>query len=1144
MQTIRTCISLIAATGIFLLAPATPSFSQTFTKITTGSPVTEAGAWRSVNWVDYDRDGDLDLFVTRGLSGGQNNVLFRNEGGPGFSFTRMSALQISLDQRSSDGSTWADYDNDGYPDAFAVNWYNQNNLLYHNNGNGTFTRILTGPTVNDGGYSETASWGDYNNDGLVDLYVANSSGPRLNFLYRNTGNGQFVKITAGAQSQDVAVSRGVNWVDYDNDGDQDLFVANEVNGNENLYRNMLMETGADTFQRVTTGPLVSSGGSSWSGSWGDYDNDGDQDVFVVNWTNQASRLYVNNGDGTFGADSAGPLATDIGYGASAGWGDMDNDGDLDLIVTHAYSGGAAVNYLYRNLLAETDTARFERILAGPVVTDPGFMYGNAWGDFDGDGDLDLFVARTLAENQVNAFYSNDGNSNHWLTLDLRGTVSNAAALGAKVRVKAVMGGSPAWLTRVVEGQSGYCGQNLQLHFGLRDAATVDSLVIRWPSGFDEIFTGVAADRHLVVTENDSTPIVPVWPAQGYLNDSPEITLRWGRPLYYPPYRVQVATDSTFGGGVIADTIVGGDTTTLIKILSNFTRYYWRVRPARSIHDSMWSDIRNFDNAVQVPGATAPLNPADYSVDVPTSTILRWSAAVRATGYRLRLGTDSLFGTTMFDTTIADTAFSTGILPFLTGFYWDVQGVNFVGAGPVSPRSGFTTIIQAPVTPLLHGPAEGENDVGVPVTLTWLAVARAAAYEVQLSPESLFVPPWIRDTVVTDTSLTAEGLGSFTTYYWRVRSLNAGGLSIYSAFNRFRTILAAPVPTAPVRGSSQFSSVSFIWEASPPATIYHLQCGPDSGFPSVAFEDSMIAGTSIAVFSLQTDTTLYWRVRARHPESTSPWSPAGFFVTTPDTFSITTTSAWNLVSLPGFVTDRSGTAVFPGALTPFYRYDSAYIETDTLEYGAGYWVRLPPGSTVHVAGTKRFGDTIDVRAGWNLIAALSEGVAASSIATVPGGLSSSAVFGYDGGFYREDTLRPGRAYWIRLEEPGKLVLDTSPMAAVATRIRIRPEDIEPPSPPGSPVAGPPAVPASASLSRNYPNPFNPVTTVRFQLPSDGDVRLEIFTALGERAAVLVDGFQEAGYHSVEWNAAAFPSGTYYLRMIAGDYHATGRMLLVK
>ncbi len=1137
-------VAFPATLAIMLVAATGQSPSQSFTKITTGPPVSETGAWRSVNWVDYDRDGDLDLFVTRGLAGGQNNVLFRNEGGPGFSFTRMSALVISQDALPSDGATWADYDNDGYPDAFVANWYNQNNLLYHNDRNGSFTRVLAGPAVTDAGYSETASWGDYNNDGLVDLYVANSSGSKLNFLYRNSGNGAFTRVLTGRQSTDAGTSRGVNWVDYDDDGDLDLFVTNESNENEFLYRNMLLESGVDTFQRVIAGPLVNAAGSTWSGSWADYDNDGDQDVFTANNSGQASTIFVNGGGGSFAPDTAAPVATDAGFGASGGWGDFDNDADLDLIVTHAYSGGPTVNYLYRNMLTETDTARLEAVLTGPVVTDLGFMYGSSWGDYDGDGDLDLFVARTRNESQVNAFYSNDGNSNHWLTLDLRGTASNAAAIGAKVRARAVVNGSPVWQLRVVEGQSGYCGQNLQLHFGLLDAASVDSLVVEWPSGNVETFTGVAADRHLVVVENDSTPITPVSPGDGHLNDSPDILLKWNRSLHYPPYRLQVSTDPGFAGGIIADTIVGGDTAAIVRVVSNLDRYYWRVVPARSIHGPIWSATRYFDNDVQGPAATQGLFPLNGAVNVSLSAQLRWGRADRATSYRIRFGTDSLFATTLLDTSVADTTIDPGTLPFLTRFSWDVQPENFTGTGPVSPARYFTTIIQAPAMATLFSPPDEAISVGVPATIAWLTADRAATYQVQVSAESLFIPPLIRDTVTADTSVTVAGLGSYRTCYWRVRCFNAGGQSTFTAFREFRTAIAAPALLEPVEGASQFTIVTFAWAPSPPAATYRLQYGTDSTLTAVDFDDSTIAETEMTASSLQSEVRYYWRVSAHHPSGASPWSGIRSFVTALDTFLYSATAAWNLASLPGNVADRSAAVLFPGALTPFYRYDTGYVGEDTLEYGRGYWVRLAPGATIPVAGTKRLLDTIDVLAGWNLVGSLSEPLAVSVINTVPGGLTSSPFYGYAGGFRTEDTLRPGQGYWIKMDQPGKLVLSTSaPLAGHNALRRIVDGDVPPP-PPGDVVETGPAVPDRAGLGQNYPNPFNPSTVIRFQVPRGTGVRLGIYNATGELVAELLDGFKEAGYHSVEWNATGFPSGIYFLRMAAGTFRDVRKMLLLK
>jgi hypothetical protein len=209
------------------------------------------------------------------------------------------------------------------------------------------------------------------------------------------------------------------------------------------------------------------------------------------------------------------------------------------------------------------------------------------------------------------------------------------------------------------------------------------------------------------------------------------------------------------------------------------------------------------------------------------------------------------------------------------------------------------------------------------------------------------------------------------------------------------------------------------------------------------------------------------------------------------------------------------------------------------------VRLTPGSSIEIAGTKRFIDTIDVHAGWNLFGSVSEPVPVSSITSVPGGLSASPVFGYDGGFFREDTLRPGRGYWIRLDQPGQLIIDTSPPPSGKSGIRISASADGPPPPPqgeGLPVK--PAVPDRAALFPNYPNPFNPSTTIRFQTPADGEIRLEVYNAIGERIAVLVDGSHPGGYHSVAWNASLFPSGIYFVRMTAGTFHQTRNMLLVK
>ena len=177
------------------------SKAQFFTKIITGPLVSTAGDSRSVNWVDVNNDGLVDCFISNGPSGGQNNRLYINNGSGGFSLTLNDP--IVTDSKPSDGATFADSDNDGDLDCFVVNWYNVNNLFYLNTGSGAFSQVTTGIQSNDAGYSETASWGDYDKDGLVDLYVTNSAGSKKNFLYRNTATSTFTKISTGAIVNDV-----------------------------------------------------------------------------------------------------------------------------------------------------------------------------------------------------------------------------------------------------------------------------------------------------------------------------------------------------------------------------------------------------------------------------------------------------------------------------------------------------------------------------------------------------------------------------------------------------------------------------------------------------------------------------------------------------------------------------------------------------------------------------------------------------------------------------------------------------------------------------------------------------------------------------------------------------------------------------
>jgi hypothetical protein len=476
--------------------------AQSFTKVTTGSIVNTPSDSRSVNWIDFNNDGWHDLMITNGPQAGANNMLYKNNGDG--TFTEITGDPIVTDNKPSDGATWADQDNDGFIDCFVVNWYNVSNLFYTNNGDETFT--YHNDLFQDGGFSETASWGDYDNDGLVDLYVTNSEGNKKNFLYHNDGGGVFTKVVAGSIVNDAYYSRSINWIDYDNDNDQDVFVSNEENQHENLYNN----DGEGNFTPVTAINLLQDGGNTMSSSWGDYDNDGDFDVFLANNQGYCS-LFRNDGNDSFTKMTTDIVGNTFSQSFGSNWGDVNNDGFLDLYVTNSFGSGPHQNFLFMN----NGDGSFTRNTTSPAVQEQGWSYGCAFGDYDNDGFLDLAVANCYNASQSNSLFHNDGNSNNWLAIGCTGVVSNQSAIGTKVKIKVFINGQPTWLLREISAQSGYCGQNmLTVHFGIGTATNVDSVRIEWPSGILDIYEDINVNQRIFALEGQQItgtkePVMPV-----------------------------------------------------------------------------------------------------------------------------------------------------------------------------------------------------------------------------------------------------------------------------------------------------------------------------------------------------------------------------------------------------------------------------------------------------------------------------------------------------------------------------------------------------------------------------------------------------------------------------------------------------------
>jgi hypothetical protein len=260
--------------------------------------------------------------------------------------------------------------------------------------------------------------------------------------------------------------------------------------------------------------------------------------------------------------------------------------------------------------------------------------------------------------------------------------------------------------------------------------------------------------------------------------------------------------------------------------------------------------------------------------------------------------------------------------------------------------------------------------------------------------------------------------------------------------------------------------------------------------------------------------------------------------------------WNMLSVPLEVPDSRKSTLFPTAVSNAFRFTTMYASEETLRTGVGYWMKFRGPEPVMLAGFPRAADTVDVRLGWNLIGMVSTPVAPASVGSVPAGMVVSNFFTFEGMYVAADTLRPWKAYWVKVFSDGVLLLSSQGVQFPAgNRVRIVPDDELPPPPPGDGLADgstgvPGTLPSRYALHQNYPNPFNPVTVIRFDLPEPAYVLLRVYNMLGGEVATLVDGDQGAGFREVEFGTAGLPSGVYWYRLSAGSYSSIKKMMVLK
>ncbi len=492
-------------------------------------------------WIDYDQDGLLDLYLVNGASTrlytpkhALRSALYRNNGDGTFTDVTINA-GVPAEGLFGMGVAVGDYDNDGFPDLLVLGY--ERCILYHNNGDGTFTDVTNHAGVgNVGKWGSSAAWFDFDNDGLLDLVIANyvDWSPERNFwcgdkgpglrsychpdvyhgepptLYHNNGDGTFTDVSKrSGLGLKPGNGLGVVTFDYDNDGWQDIFIANDHMPNYLFHNNR-----DGTFRELgySAGVAVSIDGQFEAGMGtdaADTTGSGRIDLIVTHLDQQLARFYQNLGEGYF---EDATFRSRISYATFhlSGFGtrfmDYDNDGARDLFMAnghvldniqryHADTTYAEPKLMFRNIGHGIFQNVSEQL--GSDFQLPRVSRGAAIGDFDNDGDLDILVSNNGQPPQL--LRNDGGNANHWLEIFLIGTRSNRDAVGARVKVAA---GDLLLYDQRKGGMSYQSAQDPRLHLGLGEHEKIEAIEIIWPSGVVTKLANVKADQIISVKEGD------------------------------------------------------------------------------------------------------------------------------------------------------------------------------------------------------------------------------------------------------------------------------------------------------------------------------------------------------------------------------------------------------------------------------------------------------------------------------------------------------------------------------------------------------------------------------------------------------------------------------------------------------------------
>lgn len=664
------------------------------------------------------------------------------------------------------------------------------------------------------------------------------------------------------------------------------------------------------------------------------------------------------------------------------------------------------------------------------------------------------------------------------------------------------------------------------------------------------------------------------PLAGATDQLSQLTLHWNRTNGASRYRIQVASDSLFAGLVLDDSLVT-DTTRPIGPLSFSTTFYWRARGANPADSGVWSAARSFTTTAPPPAAPILISPSDGAVDQSLPIVCTWHRSPTASRYRLQVASDSLFAQIAFQDTSAIDSFTYVFnLAPLTKYYWRVAGQNLGGVGSYSVTRTFTTVNV--VMTLSSPPNAAMNQPRSPL-LIWNQMANAQKYRLQVSEDSLFGSRIVDDSTLVYYFRQVGPLLWGRSYYWRVSAkLNSGSVPFSSPWHFTVTdytqmdvhysstwnLLSLPFDSTDARRSVLFP------QANSPAFRY------DGGYE---VSDTLQKGFGYWLrFPSGGSSQLSGRIRFR------------------DT--ITVSAGWNLIGslsrpIPAAAVGQSPSGI---VTSRYFAYNGGYGVSDTLQPARGYWVKVSqPGQLALIStdsSSRIYPRTARATASQDGLDELNELTVRDA-----SGNSQTLYFSFrpesvDMRMYEVPPLAP-------LEDAFDVRFASGTLAAIATkaelthhrlmltsvvypvtlrwrvhdvfgeeasilmggrRVTIRDTGMIRVGDPQSAISLELSAPVNRTLPKhyileaNYPNPFNPATTIVYGLPEKGYVVLKVYDLLGRNVATLVDGVQDPGYKSVLFDATNLPSGVYFYSIWAvnsssgqkGGFAAVKKMMLLR